>query len=276
VSRPSDVSPSSGHWSAAAAPAWPATSARSANSPVTRRTTACASSWRAAARNLNFAAIACARLPADRERSRIRVRVAPPADWIRRPVAAIRRTASATVVRESVGLGFESLAVRRRSKSGPLRVVSAIRSEGQTYRKLDRNLPVRAPSRHELCQALSSPSSGPPDDPPRSELTCDKFQWLVRQSGGTPLRMLKLTGCGLAGARSALPGCLPRRSSGVGQGRCEGIVNLGGGLVNGMIGGSSAWSVEGGWWAPVRRRTKGSGIRRRSSAMVCGCTTASR
>ena len=33
---------------------------------------------------------------------------------------------------------------------------------------------------------LSSPGSGPPDDPPRSDLTCDKFQRWVRQSGGTP------------------------------------------------------------------------------------------
>lgn len=71
---------------------------------------------------------------------------------------------------------------------------------------------------------MSSPGSGPPDDPPRSELTCDKFQWWVRQSGGTPLPgLLKSTGFGLAGAGLPCRGCLPRRRSGAGQDRCEGV-----------------------------------------------------
>ncbi len=43
-----------------------------------------------------------ARLPAARLRSRNRVRVAPPAAWIRRPVTAIRRIALASNP-ESVG-----------------------------------------------------------------------------------------------------------------------------------------------------------------------------
>ena len=47
-------------------------------------------------------AIACARFPTARDRSRSRVRVAPPAAWIRRPVAAIRLTAFANNP-ESVG-----------------------------------------------------------------------------------------------------------------------------------------------------------------------------
>jgi hypothetical protein len=73
-----------------------------ASSPVIRRTVAWASSRPAAVRSRSFAAIACARLPADRLRSRNRVRVAPPAAWIRRPVAAIRRITLASKP-ESVG-----------------------------------------------------------------------------------------------------------------------------------------------------------------------------
>jgi Resolvase, N terminal domain len=56
------------------------------------------------------------------------------------------------------------------------------------------------------------------------------------------------------------------------RGAYKGIVNLGGGLATGMIGGSSVGRVEEGWWAPVRRRTRGSGFRGRSSA-TCGCRT---
>ncbi len=49
-----------------------------------------------AARDRNFIPIACIRLPAARDRSRNRVRTAPPAAWMRRPVAAIRPTAVAS------------------------------------------------------------------------------------------------------------------------------------------------------------------------------------
>jgi hypothetical protein len=69
---------------------------------VPRATAACLSSLACAARDRSFRAIACARLPAPRLRSRVRVLAAPPAAWIRRPVAAIRRTAFASSP-ESVG-----------------------------------------------------------------------------------------------------------------------------------------------------------------------------
>ena len=73
-----------------------ACSAGPASSPVIRRTVACASSRQAAVRRRIFAAMQCTRLPAARDRSRTLVRVALPAAWIRRPVAAIRRTALAS------------------------------------------------------------------------------------------------------------------------------------------------------------------------------------
>jgi hypothetical protein len=57
------------------------------------------SSW---LRDRSFAAIPWARFPAARDRSRILVRVAPPADWIRCPVMRIRRIALASNP-ESVG-----------------------------------------------------------------------------------------------------------------------------------------------------------------------------
>jgi len=79
-----------------------ARSASPASSPVIRRTVACASSRPSAPRSPSLAAIPCARAPAGRLRSRTRVRVAPPAAWIRRPVAAIRRIAFASSP-ESVG-----------------------------------------------------------------------------------------------------------------------------------------------------------------------------
>jgi hypothetical protein len=79
-----------------------AVSARSASSPVVRRTAARASSRPAALRDRSLKPIECARLPAARDRSRTVVRVAPPAAWIRLPVAAIRRIALASKP-ESVG-----------------------------------------------------------------------------------------------------------------------------------------------------------------------------
>ena len=79
-----------------------ARSARPASSPVTASTAACLPPVACAARNRSFAAIACARLPAARLRSRTRVRLAPPAAWTRRPAAAIARTARASNP-ESVG-----------------------------------------------------------------------------------------------------------------------------------------------------------------------------
>ena len=50
----------------------------------------------------SFAAIPCARFPAAQERSRSRVRTAPPALWIRCPAVLIRRTTLASRP-ESVG-----------------------------------------------------------------------------------------------------------------------------------------------------------------------------
>ena len=70
--------------------------ASSASSPVARATAACLPSRACAVRERSFAAIACARLPAARLRSRTLVLVAPPEAWIRRPVAAIRRIALAS------------------------------------------------------------------------------------------------------------------------------------------------------------------------------------
>jgi hypothetical protein len=67
-----------------------------------RRATANASSLAAALRVQRFAFRSCARLPAARDRSRTLVWTAPPAAWIRPPVAAIRRTAFASSP-ESVG-----------------------------------------------------------------------------------------------------------------------------------------------------------------------------
>ena len=61
-------------------------------------------------------------------------------------------------------------------------------------------------SRHELCHALSSPGSGPSDDPPRSKLTCDKVPWLVRQAGAPPTRLAETDRMWASGCRSALPG----------------------------------------------------------------------
>ena len=90
---------------------WALTSSRSASgrplaslasSPVLLSTAAVASSRPKAARERSFDATAWARLPAARERSRTRVRTAPPAAWIRREVTAIRRTALASNP-ESVG-----------------------------------------------------------------------------------------------------------------------------------------------------------------------------
>jgi hypothetical protein len=67
-----------------------------------RRTTSNASSLAAALRVRSFAFSSWARRPAARDRSRSLVRTAPPAAWIRRPVAAIRPTAFANSP-ESVG-----------------------------------------------------------------------------------------------------------------------------------------------------------------------------
>ena len=77
-------------------------SASPASSPVIRRTAAWAWSRVCAARSRSFAPIARAFVPAERPRSRSRVRTAPPAAWIRRPAAPIRRTALANNP-ESVG-----------------------------------------------------------------------------------------------------------------------------------------------------------------------------
>jgi hypothetical protein len=79
-----------------------AVSASSASSVFLRRTTANASSFAAALRVRSFAFRSCARRPAARDRSRSLVRTAPPAAWIRRPVAAIRLIALASSP-ESVG-----------------------------------------------------------------------------------------------------------------------------------------------------------------------------
>lgn len=70
--------------------------------PVPRVTAAYFSSLACAARERNFAAIACARFPAARLRSRTLVRLALPAAWICRPVAAMLRIARASNP-ESVG-----------------------------------------------------------------------------------------------------------------------------------------------------------------------------
>lgn len=79
-----------------------AVSARSANSPVTRRTAANASSRPAALRLRSLNPIWWARRPAARDRFRTLVRTAPPAVWMRRVVAAIRPIAFASRP-ESVG-----------------------------------------------------------------------------------------------------------------------------------------------------------------------------
>ena len=76
--------------------------ARSASSPVTRCTPSLTWSRPSWLRDRSFAAIPCARFPAARERSRSRVRTAPPALWIRAPAAPIRRIALASNP-ESVG-----------------------------------------------------------------------------------------------------------------------------------------------------------------------------
>src|ERR1700730_16119799 len=76
--------------------------ARSASSPVTRCTPSLTWSRPSWLRERSFAAIPCARFPAARERSRSRVRTAPPALWIRAPAAPIRRSAWASNP-ESVG-----------------------------------------------------------------------------------------------------------------------------------------------------------------------------
>jgi hypothetical protein len=79
-----------------------AVSARLASSPFLRRSTSSASSFAVALRVRSFAFKSWARRPAARDRSRSLVRTAPPAARIRRPVAAIRRTAFASNP-ESVG-----------------------------------------------------------------------------------------------------------------------------------------------------------------------------
>ncbi len=67
-----------------------------------RCTPALASSPPDWARDRNLAAMPCALVPADRDRSRTFVRTAPPAAWIRLTLAPIRRTALANSP-ESVG-----------------------------------------------------------------------------------------------------------------------------------------------------------------------------
>src|SRR6478609_1587560 len=73
-----------------------ADSASPANSPVILGTPALASSRPSCARDRNLAAMPCALVPADLDRSRTRVRTAPPAAWIRLTFAPIRRNALAS------------------------------------------------------------------------------------------------------------------------------------------------------------------------------------
>src|SRR6478735_6433768 len=73
-----------------------ADSASPANSPVILGTPALASSRPSCARARNLAAMPCALVPADLDRSRTRVRTAPPAAWIRLTFAPIRRNALAS------------------------------------------------------------------------------------------------------------------------------------------------------------------------------------
>ena len=76
--------------------------ARPASSPVIFCTPALASSRPSWARDRSLAAMPCAFVPADRDRSRTLVRTAPSAAWIRLTLAPIRRTALASRP-ESVG-----------------------------------------------------------------------------------------------------------------------------------------------------------------------------
>jgi hypothetical protein len=102
-------------------------------------------------------------------------------------------------------------------------VASAIRSGDQIYRKLDRNpFNSRTVSPRTMSRVIFARLWPAPDDP-RSALTWYQFQRLVRQLGAPPIRIAETCRIGVSGCRSALPGCLPRRSSGAGQGRCQGV-----------------------------------------------------
>jgi hypothetical protein len=74
------------------------------------------------------------------------------------------------------------------------------------YRKLDRNPSGSRTVSPRTMSGVVFARLWPARRSPHSELTCDKFQRWVRQSGGTPIRIAETDRIWASGCRSALPG----------------------------------------------------------------------
>jgi len=95
--------------------------------------------------------MACARLPAARLRSRTRVRVAPPAAWIRRPVVAIRFIfvvgLDEDVIHQAVRAKFATAVTGRTAADGQGDGLAAATDEelGRATRRRSFRFPTRCP-----------------------------------------------------------------------------------------------------------------------------------